>query len=861
MTGRTVPGTLRTMVNAPHPAQELALLDKELARLDAHRGRLTQRRAYLVDLLARTAADTARVPRPGAPHSPTPVRPRPSPASPPVSAPSPTSAPPSAQNVLLTLGGLLLTIAAVAFTLVSWGHLGIGGRSAVLMVVTGAALAVPALLLRRRLTATAEAVAALGLMLTVLDTYALYRVAWEGADPVGYSAGAAAVLAAGWTAYGSALGRLRLPLPAGVLTAQLPLLLWALTADASELTVLAALLATGALDTAAALWTRPPVVRVVTGAAAAATVGSAALDALVLSGTADTPLGAAGPGALLLGVAALGLAATRHPRARGLALTAGVVAGLAGIGAVGGVLHTVVPAMWAVPGYLLCALALSAVVLPDLLSPAAAPRGTRPGLPAPVARGLARAACSVALASVAWTVPSVAVVLFGALARASGAWAGAPDSAREAFGVAPLWWNQGTVPLVLLVGCAALTVARRRASHHPRVRAEWLDAGLAGVVVLAWAAVAVLPLALGLPYAAALALPLVLTAAALALAVRPDERVGVLTAVTALGCAFAGLVAASSLAAASRPATVITLAVLSALFAAAAVAAERVRARMAGTPAGGAPRAVQAVLGVVAVGLATALVLTASSAADVPTAWSGVLVLTVPAAVALAGARLRLHPVAVPIELTAMPAGLIGVALTVGRLPVLALALALCGVIAAGTAVREERRPWAGYAAGVFFVLAAWVRLGASGVSTPEAYTLPVTLPALAVGLLRRREDPEASSWTAYGPGLAATLLPSLVAAWGDAHWLRPLLLGLAALGLTLAGARLRLQAVLLLGGAVLALDALHELAPYVVQVVGVLPRWLPPALAGLLLLAVGATYEQRLRDARRLRAVLGRMR
>ncbi|MGG8407618.1 SCO7613 C-terminal domain-containing membrane protein, partial [Streptomyces sp. 12297] len=87
------------------------------------------------------------------------------------------------------------------------------------------------------------------------------------------------------------------------------------------------------------------------------------------------------------------------------------------------------------------------------------------------------------------------------------------------------------------------------------------------------------------------------------------------------------------------------------------------------------------------------------------------------------------------------------------------------------------------------------------------------------------------------------------------------LLLGAAALAVTLAGGRLRLQAPLLLGGAVLVLVALHELAPYVVQVAGVLPRWLPPALAGLLLLAVGATYEKRLRDARRVREALGRLR
>ncbi|NEE21444.1 hypothetical protein G3M58_85160, partial [Streptomyces sp. SID7499] len=81
------------------------------------------------------------------------------------------------------------------------------------------------------------------------------------------------------------------------------------------------------------------------------------------------------------------------------------------------------------------------------------------------------------------------------------------------------------------------------------------------------------------------------------------------------------------------------------------------------------------------------------------------------------------------------------------------------------------------------------------------------------------------------------------------------------ALVITLLGARHRLQALLVLGGVVLALDGLHELAPYVAQVAGALPRWLPPALAGLLLLAVGATYEQRLRDARRLKDALGRMR
>ncbi|MYS05917.1 hypothetical protein GTW71_05575, partial [Streptomyces sp. SID6041] len=223
------------------------------------------------------------------------------------------------------------------------------------------------------------------------------------------------------------------------------------------------------------------------------------------------------------------------------------------------------------------------------------------------------------------------------------------------------------------------------------------------------------------------------------------------------------------------------------------------------------------------------------------------------------GAKAR--PVALPVEITGAALALPAFALAAPRPAFLALTLALGGVVAAATAVRPERRRFASWTAAVLFLLAAWVRLAEWEVTTPEAYTLPVTVPALVVGFLRRRRDPGASSWAAYGPGLAATLLPSLVAAWTDPEWARPLALGLAALAVTLLGARFRLQALLVLGGAVLALDGLHELAPYVVQAVGALPRWLPPALAGLLLLAVGATYEQRLRDARRLRDRVARMR
>ena len=131
----------------------------------------------------------------------------------------------------------------------------------------------------------------------------------------------------------------------------------------------------------------------------------------------------------------------------------------------------------------------------------------------------------------------------------------------------------------------------------------------------------------------------------------------------------------------------------------------------------------------------------------------------------------------------------------------------------------------------------------------------------LAAGWRRSRRSPRLSSWACYGPGLALLLLPSLVAVWLLPGWARPLMLGLAAAGITLTGARARLLAPLLLGAAAVVLDAGHELAPAVQQLAGMLPRWVPIAVIGLVLLAVGATYEACLRDLGLLRTALGRMR
>jgi hypothetical protein len=224
---------------------------------------------------------------------------------------------------------------------------------------------------------------------------------------------------------------------------------------------------------------------------------------------------------------------------------------------------------------------------------------------------------------------------------------------------------------------------------------------------------------------------------------------------------------------------------------------------------------------------------------------------------AVLGVALATTPVAarrVAVEATGSALGALALVLTAPAPGRLALALAVTGVTALAVALRPDRRT-AGTAAGVALLVAAsWVWLTLHQVRTPEAYTAALAAVALTVGQVRYRKDASAGSWRAHGPGLTLALAPSTLALWSDGHWLRPLLLGVAALVVTAAGLRQRLRAPLVLGGATLLVTTLHELAPAVVQVLGLLPRWTVPAAAGLLLLVLGARYERRLHDARRLR-------
>jgi hypothetical protein len=150
-----------------------------------------------------------------------------------------------------------------------------------------------------------------------------------------------------------------------------------------------------------------------------------------------------------------------------------------------------------------------------------------------------------------------------------------------------------------------------------------------------------------------------------------------------------------------------------------------------------------------------------------------------------------------------------------------------------------------------------WLLVAAEQVAMLEAYTLPAAAVALLAGRLALRDRAGLTSWVAYGPALAAALLPTLASVLaGEGQPVRRLLLGMGALMVVLAGTYARLKAPVVIGGSVLGVVALHE----VVLAWDLLPRWIPLAAAGLLLVGLAMTLERRRRDLARFRAALTRM-
>lgn len=823
---------------------ELRWIDDELARVDRARTWLINRRMTLLAELSRP--DTAPVD-----HG-VPVRDR--------EATAPTDQEPTrpeltgrtVARILLVAGAVLVVIAAAVFTVANWSSIGAAGRCAVLLGVSAIVLAAPKLLTRRELTATAETIAGIGLALTLADAYLVEHLLKSPGHGLRIAAGCA-VIAALWAGYGMAT-KLRLPVIAGIAMAQLPALLatadlasrspvgplsvvLVLTAGADLLLTrelsrrdlrqeaLASLIlavATGTIGVGLAL----PVATVaavpecaflvlIFGLTAtfarsphAAVIGAGAALA-ALTGLTFAAQAAAGVPLDQRGFAALGVATlviigstllrrTRPVQSRVLDLGAGVIV----------VIAAVVAARRA------DSFATVATAAAILASSTAWVRG-----------GARRA---LALASTCLATIAAVGVQWHPLATA---WLGSHSASASAWDGHPLLGTAGPgLPFATVVFALCLAALASTFGAWQGERRASLDALAIALPLVVVPSALAGGLGYSITYVGLLALALVLTSwAAIDGSLAPVSAATVAT-VIALAWALA-----------TPAATLIALGCLTGCYLA-----------LAGkTPA----RIATAALSVLA---AAALAGATAVAAGGPVWAAGISAFGIAATAHLVAAKLtaRLPLTSIAVEAAAWTAAAIGATLCFGHPATASLAFAIIGLQCLGTATRTDRRPvlWIGLIA----LETAWCLLLATlGVKTIEAYTIPAA--AIAIAFARQSQAAARTSWAA-SPGLALFLLPSLIAVWHTHGWIRPTLLGLAAAAVALAGARAKLQAPLLIGAAVAALDAFDQLAPDVRRLTESLPGWVPIAIVGSTLLWTGATYEARLRNLVKLRQSLANL-
>jgi hypothetical protein len=269
------------------------------------------------------------------------------------------------------------------------------------------------------------------------------------------------------------------------------------------------------------------------------------------------------------------------------------------------------------------------------------------------------------------------------------------------------------------------------------------------------------------------------------------------------------------------------------------------------------------VAGAASVAALGAVAWTTGALVDADPSWTALAGLLVVAVVALAApyapvrlwtapARVARGGLEVGAGMVALPLVAAGVVLATAEQQNtwLAIYLTTAGVAVTADALLRGDRRYLAVPGGLLLAMATWVRLWDLGVHAPEAYTLPSALVLVGLGLLRLRRDPGAGTLATLAPGLSLALLPSLLWALAEAPGWRALLLGIACLALVLAGVAARWTAPVLVGATVGGLLVLRLAAPYIGSTV---PRWVLIGCAGALLVAVGATWERRLQEARQL--------
>ncbi len=808
----------------------------ELWAIDNQLYQLSLRRLALVEVAVGVGRHTGPLPAPPAPPASGAFPPPPPGWA--LPAPPPRAPGPETSSILLALGVALLVGAALVFAAVSWNHLGAIGQGTLLVGLTLAAGFATDRAARRRLRGTAEALGVLTVVLgpllaqavrITLDLPATSDRTW--ADLADWSWWPFALMVIGGAAL--AFGRwvcVRSPQHLGVVLVQVGLPVWVALAPVSPIVVAVVLVVQATLVALGPLvWQRdhPTAGTWAFGAVAAWGLGLVVALGAALQfdlGTADHLWTAAALGLTAVGA---GVVAWRWRDTPTLADPAAFGATGALFLGVGRLLVGWVPdvAWWPIMG-LLAALGL---VL-------AARAGAR--------AAAISAGCWIAVVFAAVPVLDGAIAVADAAGVTGAAWrhtASAGVLTKTELGVRPAWASslagivalaaavvgargarrQATGALVALAALAVLVVPALAGGSVALVTLATLAAalGLAGVAwrspnrgFLASASLGVL--AIGLVWAAG--------NAGLVLAV------GAVAAVLGLAAVVRGVGAGD-----------VTLAAAGAVLAAGALPAE---AGWAAWVLGAEPAWSLAVASIAAAGLG---VLACVGRVPPSTAEFGAR----DAAASAGGVVLVVAHVAAVLSIGIAGPGPLAAASSAA----LAVGIVALAVVAVSLVRSGPQRWLSAVAAGAEAVVLVWVRLAISDVSVVEAYTVPVavllvggTVLAAWAGAGRSPEGLRSRpSWSLEGPALVMAVGPTALTALSDPGLVRQIVgLGLGAV-LLAVGAGWRRRAPLDIGAAAVVVLGLHALLPYASDV----PRWMSLGVVGAVLVALGATFEDRRRD------------
>jgi hypothetical protein len=588
----------------------------------------------------------------------------------------------SVPAILLGLGALCLLVAAITFLAVAWSWMGVGGRTGVLVGLTGAAAGAGVLLGRRGLRVAAESLTTVSLGLVALDVVGAITAGWVSPPD---DAAASALIGSAVAVVSGAVLAARSRLFAPQLGATLGLVL-AFTglAGTTGHDSLVAFLAVIALRTAEAVG-RMVGARVLAVSALLAAVAwwswlllsglvSASADpSLATLWTTDNALPLLGAASLLLASAA----APSHLPHQRVACASGAA--------------TIVTLLLALPALDEGVTAVGLTLFVGLVAWS--------GIAAAGGRELAFGPLALAaVPALAWTATHV-------LVAADRVWSvGEPFSSTSGVRLGPV--APDTSPLLLVPLVAALLGAGWVVTRRPPGR-------LIAVCVVAVAAVATLA-SYGVALAAvvgALALAAVITARF----GRPALATTVAVVAVSAALPSAGLTAAACAAA-------VTGAVL-------LLRARTTQATLVG--------------GMLLPAASAGLVWSGAAAVGVAVDLRALPVLVVVGALAIARPRSEVEASA---ALAGLVASVASLDVAADQLTALAIHLTVAGVLVTlSSLVHAERRvlAWPG---GALLAAATWARLADLGVEAPEAYTLPSALVLILVALHRLWRIPGTST-------------------------------------------------------------------------------------------------------------------